>query len=83
MLGAFLRCHAGLANGGAELIKLVLGTIQLAIDNLQPRDERADVDTSCVRNYIWHFDGGLPQYLENALSIYAADAMSLEQPIDG
>jgi hypothetical protein len=42
-----------------------------------------NVDTSCVRNSIWYFDSWLPQYLKNALSIYAADAMLLEQLING
>jgi hypothetical protein len=59
---------------------VALGSIRLAIDNLQTHDERVDVDTGCLRNSIWHFDGGLSQYSKNALSIYAADAMLLEQP---
>jgi hypothetical protein len=83
MLGVFFRCPAGFANGGAELVKFALCTIQLAINNLQTHDEWVNVDTSCVRNSIWYFDGWLPQYLKNALSIYAADAMLLEQLING
>jgi hypothetical protein len=59
MLAASLRCHPGLANSGAELIKLALCTNRLAIDNLQTHDERVDVNTGCLRNSIWHFDGGL------------------------
>jgi len=35
MLGALLRCRAGLANRRAELIKFALRIVQLATDNLQ------------------------------------------------
>ena len=83
MPGAFLRCHAGLANGGAELVKFAFCTIQLTIDNLQTHDERVNMDTGCFRNSSWHFDGGLSQCSKNNLGIYAADAVFFEQPIDG
>jgi hypothetical protein len=82
MLGASVRCHIGLANSAAELIKLPLCANQLAIDNLQTHDERVDVNTGCLRNSICNFDGGLSQYSKNTLSIYAADAMLLEQLSD-
>src|SRR5215472_8497608 len=61
MLGALLRCRAGLANRCAELIKFALRIVQLATDNLQTYDERVNVDTGCCRNSIWHFNGGLSQ----------------------
>ena len=35
MLGALLRCRAGLANRCAEVIKFALRIVQLATDNLQ------------------------------------------------
>src|SRR6516225_1250744 len=39
MLGALLRCRGGLADRCAELIKFVLGIVQLAIDDLQTHDD--------------------------------------------
>ena len=82
MLGALLRRRGGLADRCAELIKFVLGIVQLAIDDLQTHDERANVDTSCCRNSIWNFNGGLSQCSKNALGIHAANTMLLEQPLD-
>src|SRR6516162_8246226 len=61
MLGALLRCRAGLANRCAEVIKFALRIVQLATDNLQTHDERVNVDTGCCRYSIWHFNGGLSQ----------------------
>ena len=72
MLGALLR---------AELIKFVLGIVQLAIDDLQTHDERVNVDTGCCRNSIWHFNGGLSQCSKNDLGTHAANAMLLQQPL--
>src|SRR5215467_11453647 len=71
MLGALLRCRAGLANRGAELIQFALRIVQLATDNLQTYDERVNVDTGCCRNSIWHFNGGLSQGSKNDLGIHA------------
>jgi len=81
MLGALLRCRAGLANRCAELIKFALRIVQLATDNLQTHDQRVNVDTGCCRNSIWHFNGGLSQCSKNDLGIHAANAMLLEQPL--
>jgi hypothetical protein len=81
MLGALLRCRAGLANRCAELIQFALRIVQLATDNLETYDERVNVDTGCCRNSIWHFNGGLSQGSKNDLGIHAANAMLLEQPL--
>ena len=82
MLGALAQRHIGLANGCAELIELVLRIAQLAIDNPNAHDQRMNVDAGCLRNSIWHFDGRLSKCLQNALSIYTANALMLEQAFD-
>ena len=81
-LDAFTRCWPGLPNVSTELAEFVLGIAELAIDNAQTNDQRAQVDPGRCRHRIRHFKGGLPQYAKNGLGIHAPDAMLLEQLLD-
>ena len=65
VLVALLRCRGGLAYGSAELVKFAFSIVQLAIDHLQPRNERTHVDTRGLHDPIRYFDGGLLQYAKN------------------
>ena len=83
VLVALLRCRGGLAYGSAELVKFAFSIVQLAIDHLQPRNERTHVDTRGLHDPIRYFDGGLLQYAKNTLNIYAANSILLKYPTDG
>jgi hypothetical protein len=52
ILGALLRCRAGLTNNGAEFIESAFFIVEIAIDNLQTHNERTQVDTRCYDNSI-------------------------------
>jgi len=64
-----------LTDACAELVKLSLGLLQLAIDDTQPGDQRAQVNAGCFSNALGNIDGRLPQCTQNRLGIHAADAM--------
>ena len=75
---AFSRCGFGLANTHAELLQFALGLCQLAIDDAQASEQRAQVDAGRFSNTFCDIDGGLSQCAENGLGINATDAMLLE-----